>query len=99
MLVINRAENEQEAHLVAKKLSSVIQQYLQRDTEFIGYIQDDRLVSRSLKQQTPFMLSQPNSIPAHNVNAIAARLLEIQQVEPSGVTGFINKMLNIIKAT
>jgi len=97
MLVVNRADNEQEARLVAQKLSWVIRQYLQREIEYIGFIQDDRLVSRSLKQQHPFILSQPHSVPARNINTIAARLLQIQNTKPAGISGFLTKMLSFIQ--
>ncbi|MDR3563509.1 MAG: AAA family ATPase [Negativicutes bacterium] len=98
MLVVNRAENQEEGDFVAHKLSAVIRQYLQRNIEYIGYILDDRLVSKSLKQQYPFMLSQPQSPPAKNINAIAAKLLNIPDIKPAGMSGFLNKMFSLIQS-
>lgn len=97
MLVVNRAENEEEANIVFSKLSTVVRQFLKTEIEYIGYVQDDRLISRSLKQQHPFILAEPQSIPAKNINAVAAKLLRIQDVKPTGISGFLNKMFSLVQ--
>jgi len=96
MLIVNRADNEQEATVAANKLSSVIRHYLEREIKYIGYIQEDRVIGRSMKQQYPFILSQPQSIPAKNINSITAELLQLQNTKPAGFSGFLNKMFSLL---
>ncbi len=93
MLVVNRAEHQIEADNIAARLSTVIQQYLKLEAEYLGYITDDRMISRSLKEQRPLMLSYPTSIPAKNINDIANRLLHRPVTKTAGITGFVNKMM------
>ncbi len=97
MLVVNRAENKPEADIAATRLLGTVSRYLGREIEYIGYIQDDPLVSRSLKQQQPFQLASPQSVPARNIDAIAARLLNKPVPAPTGMTGFIGKMLSLMR--
>jgi flagellar biosynthesis protein FlhG len=97
MLIVNRAENQPEADIVANKLSSVVSQYLKRDIDYIGYVQEDPLIRRSLKQQTPLLLLSPESQPARNIEAIANRLLDKPVNNPAGITGFITKMFSLFK--
>ncbi len=96
MLVVNRAENKAEADIAANRLSGVVNRYLGREIDYIGYIPDDPLVSRSLKQQHPFLLSAPQSGPARNVCAIAARLLDSPAPPPAGISGFFTKMFALL---
>ncbi len=98
LLVVNRAENRAEADMSANRLKGTVSRYLGRDIDYIGYIiQDDPLVRRSLKLQQPFILSNPDSEPSRNIKAIAGRLLDIPVPEPTGITGFINKLFSLVK--
>jgi flagellar biosynthesis protein FlhG len=97
MLIVNRAENQPEADLAANRLLGTVNRYLGREIEYIGYIQEDPIVSRSLKQQHPFQLADPRSLPARNIAAIADRLLNKPAPAPAGMTGFINKMFSLLK--
>lgn len=97
MLVVNRADSAEEAETVSGKLYKVIKHYLGRDIIYLGYILDDKAVSRSLKAQFPLMLSHPDSAPARNIAAIASRLLDEQPVKPSGISGFVSKMVSLFK--
>ena len=97
MLVVNKAEHAAEANSVAAKLSAVVRNYLKRDLDYIGFILEDRAVSRSLKDQYPLLLSQPNSLPSVNIKDIAAKLIDKPPAsQTSGITGFMNKMFSIV---
>ncbi|HWQ61167.1 MAG TPA: AAA family ATPase, partial [Negativicutes bacterium] len=69
LLVVNRAENRQEADMAANRLKGTVSRYLGREIDYIGFIQDDPLVRRSLKLQQPFLLSDPDSEPTRNIQA------------------------------
>lgn len=93
-LLVNRVENQREADLVAAKLSGVVDQYLNRQVEYIGFVLEDRLVSRSLKQQKPFMLLDPDSPPSRNIKSVAAKLLKEPATKTEGMSGFIAKLFS-----
>jgi len=98
MLVVNRAENQAEADMAASRLKGAVSRYLGREVEYIGFIPEDGVVTRSLKLQTPFQLSHPQSAPAANIGAIAARILDKPVPAPAGIAGFINKIFSLAKA-
>ena len=72
----------------------VTDKFLDLKIHKLGYILNDSLVVRSVKQQQPFMLSSPQSQTSKRVRDIARRLLEGTSFTPSekgrGLLGFIN---------
>ncbi|MCX7779688.1 MAG: AAA family ATPase [Negativicutes bacterium] len=96
MLVVNKAESVAEANSVAAKLTMVLRTYLNRDAEYLGYIIEDRAISRSLKEQTPLILSNPQATAVVNIREIAAKLLNKPAIKPSGITGFVNRMFSLV---
>lgn len=97
MLVVNRVEDKNEASIISNRLISAIKSYLKMDIEYLGYICDDRLVSRSIKEQTPLMVSHPASTPAKNIVSIANHLLNKPNTQKEGIAGFMSKMISIFK--
>ena len=97
MLVVNRVENAKEASDVSNRLINVIEYYLKTNIEYVGYICDDRLVSRSIKEQNPLMMSYPTSTPAKNIISIANSMLSKKATHQEGISGFITKMISIFK--
>jgi len=97
MLIVNRVEDATEASIVSNRLISVIKSYLKTNIEYLGYICDDRLVSRSIKEQNPLMMSYPSSAPAKNIVSIANNLLNKPNTQQEGISGFITKMVSIFK--
>lgn len=97
MLVVNRADTEAEAETVSLKLFKVVRHYLQGDMQYLGYILDDKAVSKSLKEQFPLYLSYPDCRAARNIDAIASKLLNQEPDQPKGITGFITKMASFFQ--
>jgi flagellar biosynthesis protein FlhG len=97
MLVVNRVEDEFEAKEVCEKLSSVIKHYLKKDIEYVGYIVEDRIMGRTIKERCPIMISYPAAKPARNIDDIAANLLNISIGKPSGLPGFIGKLVSLFR--
>ncbi|QGG48189.1 MinD/ParA family protein [Heliorestis convoluta] len=73
-LVINRVENEKEGNAVSQKLVVAVRQFLNRDITVIGYIPDDPIVSRSVKNQKPFYLQNENAGASLAISRLAATL-------------------------
>jgi len=98
MLVVNRAESDSDGKLVSDRLLAVARHYLKKDVQYLGHILDDKLVSKSLRAQYPFLLSNPNSNPAENIKKIAATLIDKPyEGVSSGITGFVTKLYWLIR--
>jgi flagellar biosynthesis protein FlhG len=93
MLVINMAHSEAEARNVADKLTMIAHQFLRIDIDCLGYIPQDPAVTRAVRAQKPFSLSEPGSPAARSVAQIAAQLGYRQAAASnSGVGGLLNRM-------
>ncbi|MDR1440673.1 MAG: MinD/ParA family protein [Clostridiales bacterium] len=101
-LIVNRAETPAEAEEVTAKLAKVAARFLELDLRRLGYILNDPLVVRSVKQQTPFLIGYPKSRASTCTRDIAARLMAGVSPEPDGggrgLAGFFSrasKLLNM----
>jgi flagellar biosynthesis protein FlhG len=93
-LVINRCEDEAEAIKCCETFKKASSKYLKLQPELIGWIYDDKKVTKSLKSQNPLFLSQPNSEYAGQVLSIAKTLLgkRVTHERSTGILSFINKI-------
>lgn len=93
MLLVNRAESDSDGNLVAERLLAVVNHYLKKEVCYLGHVLDDKIVSRSLRDQKPLLLSHPESKPAQNIRRIAACLISKPfEGRPTGLSGFITKL-------
>jgi flagellar biosynthesis protein FlhG len=91
-VIINRAENRREAERVLDGFRDMLYKNLDRDIDCLGFIMEDAETPRSVKRQTPIMISSPTSGFARDVRAVARELLELPPVrEP---TNIISKWLS-----
>ncbi len=60
-LMINKCESTFEGNAVMKRLSRVVHDFLSYNNKPLGCMLESKAVSRSIRQQAPFMTSQPNS--------------------------------------
>ncbi len=93
MLVVNMAQSEAEGQAVSKKLTLIARQFLGIELDTLGFIPQDPTVSRAVRAQQPFALSQPQSPAARGVAQIAAQL-GYREAPPTsaGIGGFLNQM-------
>jgi flagellar biosynthesis protein FlhG len=93
-LVVNRADNVNDAEDSLYKFSTVVSQYLKTDVEVLGYVLNDPVVGKSVRVQNPFFIQAPRSTAARNVDNIAWKFLELT---PSGkgltFKTFLNRFL------
>lgn len=73
-LFINLAVDGNEARQVAERLAGVCRRFLARSPRLLGWMPRSRVVLQSVISQTPFVLSQRNSLPAQSVARLARRL-------------------------
>lgn len=101
-VVVNRAENVNEANDILNKLVLVADKFLGLRLEPTGYILHDDLVVRAVKQQQPFSISFPKSQAARYVKEIALKLVEsgreLHLNDNTGFKAFINRLVGLMKA-
>ena len=99
-LVVNKAENEAEAADIMAKLTRVTGKFLDLELMKLGYILNDPLVVRAVKQQQPFLLGFPHSQPSRRIREIAARLAEGKTYAPPekgrGLSGFFDGIVKLV---
>lgn len=93
-LVVNRAMNYKESKVTAEKMSKVCKKFLDIDIEILGYILEDVGISKSVKEQRPFVLKYPHNHTTESFYMIAKKLLEKGSVNKSK-KGFWEKFINI----
>jgi len=93
-VVINRAEDYNEATEVFEKLRKVASRFLKIRIENLGFVYDSKIVSDSVKSQNPFLVLFPNSAVSKKINGIALKILGNSSDSSDGVKGFVNKLKN-----
>lgn len=93
LLIINRCENESEANKCSETFNKAASKFLRLQPEMIGWIYDDRRVTKSLKNQRPLYLTHPTSDYSTQITGIANRLVGNKGIQerPAGIVAFINK--------
>jgi flagellar biosynthesis protein FlhG len=74
-LVINKTDSHQEGISVYRRLNSVIQQFLNKESKLLGIIPDDKSVSHAVVRQIPFILFNPKSAASKALEDIASRYI------------------------
>lgn len=93
LLVINRCETQEEALKCSDTFNKAASRFLKLRPELLGWIYDDKKVTKSLKSQKPLFLSHPDSDYSRQVADIAKKLTgkKVLKERSSGIVSFINK--------
>lgn len=94
-VIANRVNNQDEGQEIFDKISIVVSKFLNIQLEYLGYIPADKRIAYAVMEQTPIVMSQPDSGPAVMVKKICDRLLDIE--EKNEKAGIAKVLLNIIK--
>ncbi len=70
-LLINRCESSNEGKFVSDKIINVVKRFLDYNLTSIGFLPETRIVSKSIRKQSPFIISYQNSDIARTVECIA----------------------------
>lgn len=81
-LLMNKAESRQEAVNAITGFQGIIRKYLNRDIESLGYILYDPEMTKSIKRQTPIVVSHPGGHTAKNILEIAKNLARLEVAQP-----------------
>ncbi len=93
-LVVNRAASSLEGRKVAERVINISNQFLNVQIENGGFIYNDDLVSRSIRNQKPFYIQFPNSKASSCINIIASKLFKEEGLIASGngLGGYFRKI-------
>jgi len=98
-VLINRADNENEAKKVFNNFSMVSERFLGLKLESLGYLPFDQSFIKAVKQQKPYLLCYPNNATSKLINEVADTLIEkdvnINPLKQSGIKGFINRFVGL----
>ncbi len=76
-VLINTAQNEDEADRIFKSLSIVADRYLASPSlDYLGWIPYDKLFPKAVRKQKPLLTTNPDTPAARSIMALAKRLLE-----------------------
>jgi flagellar biosynthesis protein FlhG len=94
-LVVNRVESAEEANETANKFTVVAQKFLQFPVATLGYVLDDQVVSKAVKNQEPFFIRYPKSKATYCLEQLANQLVnkDNRQPAPAGMRSFVNKVM------
>lgn len=83
-LIVNAVKNEREALEVYKRLSAVLDRFLGGvNLEYMGYVVHDANVSKSVRQQKPFVDLYPHSKVSQCIDLLAMRILKEREKIPT----------------
>lgn len=83
-LLVNQADNEKEAMEVSDLMLALSQRFLNIHLEPAGWMKRDRLVTRAVSTQKPFVLANPGIQPSVAIKNLAAALDSQQPTRAAG---------------
>jgi flagellar biosynthesis protein FlhG len=96
-LLVNRVSSSLEARKVLERVVNISNQFLNVKVDSAGYIFEDEYVSKSIRQQKPFVLEYPKSKASACIQLIAGKLIN-QKIDDSkdgpGFGKFFQKLFN-----
>ena len=96
-LVVNMAHNPSEAELVADKLNSVLQQFINKRVNYLGYVLFDQHVSKAVADQLPVIMAYPSSITSRSIKRIARCLAGDDSPSGNGFKKFFNRVYDLLR--
>lgn len=95
-VVINRVVDNKEGLETYKKFQSVAKKFLKADTEFLGSISEDSRIVKAVRNQTPFVVENPNCYAAKDIQYIANKLMGTTTKDNGlGIEGLFKKLFKI----
>lgn len=96
-LIVNRAPSAVEAKRVADRLISISSQFLKTKVENLGFIFEEPLVQKSIRNQRPHVVLYPGSKSSACLNHLAARILNVDAIDDDGqgILGFFQRLLHL----
>jgi len=87
-LLVNRVSSSLEARKVLERVVNISNQFLNVKVDSAGYIFEDELVSKSIRQQKPFVLEYPKCKASACMQLIAGKIINQKLTESKDGPGF-----------
>lgn len=68
-------KNEKENSIVMQRLQTVMNSFLQKDCEILGFLPEDSTIISAVKNQIPFLLFKPKSNAAKQMRIVTKNYL------------------------
>lgn len=94
-LIVNRVQSVAEGRRVAQRVINIAGQFLNIKVEELGFVYEDMYVSKSVRNQKPFIVSYPKSKASGCVKVIADRITNKAPDLQKG-SGFASFIRNLI---
>jgi len=98
-LLMNMVKDIPDAQRMAERLTTVVKRFIGADIRFSGYVRNDQLVEKAIRNQEPFILSYPAAAASVEINRLAAELTDSQYrqtpLRPGGVGRFIRRLTGL----
>ena len=96
-LIVNRAETQNEAENILKKLSLVAERFLSVKLLPLGFVLNDDLVPKSVRMQQPFTIAYPKSSAAKQIRDICKKMVQVRvDRSQGGMKSFVSKLVGFL---
>lgn len=92
-LVINRAQNRDEADAILNKFTRATESFLNIKVGDLGFVYDDLHVPQSIKRQIPYMVSYPKCQASRQVGNIAKKIVEQEDNNNQGMASYFKRFM------
>lgn len=92
-IMTNKVSSYEEGVNLYNKINVVVSKFLNMNIEFLGIVEEDEYMSKSIIQQKPISIAFPNSKGAKSFQKIAGNLLEIKVAEQDEEKGLMYMFL------
>jgi flagellar biosynthesis protein FlhG len=93
-LVVNRARGAAEAKSVADRMINIAGQFLNLKVDYLGFIYDDQSVPNAVRQQKPFIITDPKCKASLCIQHLVERVDKNKLAEPDGIGAMFRKIFN-----
>ncbi|MBU5426550.1 MinD/ParA family protein [Tissierella pigra] len=95
-IVCNLVNSKSEGTEIFNKLYNTTNKFLQRDINYLGYIEKSDLVNNAVRNQIPFTISNPNNSISRKINVMAMNFLGTKSVKDENTKkSFSKRILDI----
>lgn len=96
-VIINRALNYAEVQQTRKKLDTAVEKFLQIGINHLGYIIEDNCVAQAVKNQQPFIITNPNCNASRDIYKISCSLLQLETSKVNTIDRLIGKLVKLFR--
>lgn len=93
-LSVNMVDSNDEGEILFKKMSLMVQKFLDSRIVFGGSVLKDDMIGRSVRKQRPFVLEYPNSGSANAIRVLNRRLLQAAKSNGNGEANIFEKLID-----